>query len=243
MNSSRVTQTLPLTQHMQLLLSLRTLKKSCYSHEGFLSLTLGGNDLSLSDSCWPASAFLWDLPALNPVRCLWGQSASDRLWCPQKQRLCYSHFRVLTQRGCLFATSVSLVVVPVKGPPMLKVYKPCAEAEPDQVNRGNQAGSKSPWLLRRILCKEVVLLTPQSFQLCGKKEDMTRQTPSDPTGHTSAVVQWTLGLRHHFWFYVESELTTWCPCLSTCLRCRTPSFMPQTYVTPGHPCHNSQGIF
>ena len=50
MNSSRVTQTLPLTQHMQLLLSLRTLKKShvilmkasCPSHwveMTFLSLT------------------------------------------------------------------------------------------------------------------------------------------------------------------------------------------------------------
>lgn len=92
-------------------------------------------------------------------------------------------------KGMVFATSISLVVVPVKGLPLWKVYKPCAKAEPDQVNRGNRAGSKSPWLLRRILCKEVALLTPQSLQLCGKKEDKTRQTPSDPTGHTSAVVQ------------------------------------------------------
>lgn len=40
------TKTLPLTRHMQLQPFLRTLKKSCYSHEGFLSLRLGGNDRS-----------------------------------------------------------------------------------------------------------------------------------------------------------------------------------------------------
>lgn len=50
-------------------------------------------------------------------------------------------------------------------------------------------GKQVSLAFERILCKEVALLTPQSLQLCGKKEDKTRQTPSDPKGHTSAVVQ------------------------------------------------------
>ena len=76
----------------------------------------------------------------------------------------------------MFATSISLVFVPVKGPLLWKVYKPCAKAEPDQVNRGNRAGSKSPWLLRGSYVGSGLAYSPKPPAVWEKR----RQDQADP---------------------------------------------------------------